>query len=55
MYDVTSMRDLGIGVNSVSGFQTWQIVSVVLAIVGGLFVYFTFYYSFIGCCYNMAI
>ena len=30
MYDVTSMRDLGIGVNSVSGFQTWQIVSVVL-------------------------
>ena len=42
MYDVTSMRDLGIGVNSVSGFQTWQIVSVVLAIVGGLFVYFTF-------------
>ena len=42
MYDVTSMRDLGIGVNSVSGFQTWQIVSVVLAIVGGFFVYFTF-------------
>lgn len=30
MYDVTSMTDLGIGVNSVSGFQTWQIVSVFL-------------------------